>query len=67
MTLPRLIAMNKHWAVFPPVHISLKHLTGAYLEPATGTTTGKKEKPKTFEDFISAFTAQGGAGTIKGV
>jgi len=62
LTLPRLQELNKHWASFPPVHISMSRLCGAFLEKPVS----KEDRPKTLEDFIGDFVAASGGG-IAGV
>lgn len=55
MTLPRIIAMNKHWAQFPPVHIGLNVFMKAFLG------TGKEQaKQGNIDDLMRAFGAAGG-------
>jgi len=60
MTLPRLAAMNKHWKLTPPVHVSLATLNSALLEKTPEAETNNQGDGKGLQDFIGDFVAGGG-------
>jgi len=66
LTLPRLRELNRHWATYPPAHISISRIFNALTGYKPPAIASKSEPVKTLEDFIGDFVAQGGQIEVKG-
>jgi len=64
MTMPMILALNRHWKTTPPTHISLARLNSALLKqkdaPTPAPQAEHKEERGSLQELLSYFGKAGG-------